>query len=186
MAVVAICTVIRAVPSIYKMLGKHLMKVVVAVLLQMGKLRDGEVKWVTGGHFLVQWQNQTPVMILSFILHLLWTWSAAHWGQFCQPMLNCTCWSHSPESFQLFLPEILLVLFSAAVLSLLLYILHYEACRAENVFVYSYEMSHLGKIRVIPVFIPFPQTRINPVLFRKPESAQAFPLCHSVPESLLW
>lgn len=41
------------------------MKVVVAVHLQMGKLRDGEVKWATQGHLLVQWQSQIPAMCPS-------------------------------------------------------------------------------------------------------------------------
>ena len=64
--------------------------------------------------------------------------------------------------------------------------LHNEGCIAANVFVCSYQMNPLGKMAISPVFIPFPQTRINPLPFRKSESAQAFPFCHSVPESLLW
>lgn len=41
------------------------MKVVFAVHLEMGKLRDGGVKRVTQGHFLVQWQSQIPAMCPS-------------------------------------------------------------------------------------------------------------------------
>lgn len=65
------------------------------------------------------------------------------------------------------------------------YIFHSGVSTAKNVFVYSYEMNPLGKIAINHVSIPIPQTKINPLLFRKPESAQAFPFCHFMPESLL-
>lgn len=158
MTVVAICTVIRAVSSFYKMPRKHLMKVVVAVLLQMGRLRDGEVKWVTGGHFLVQWQSQIPVMCLSFILHLLWN------------LISCTLRPVFPTHAKLYLlesqpskfPVVLtrdtsgfVFCCCAGMDCLSLYVPHHEGCRAENVFVCSYEMSHPGKTTVMPVFIPF-------------------------------
>lgn len=93
MTVVAICIVIRAVFSFFKMLGKHSMKVVIAVFLQMGKLRDGEIKWVTRGHFLAQWQSQIPELCLSFILHLLWN------------LISCTLRPVFPTHAKLYLLE---------------------------------------------------------------------------------
>lgn len=170
--------------------GKHLMNVIVAILLQMGRLRGGELKWVTGGHFLVQWQSQIPVMCLSFILHLWWNLASCKFRPLFPTHAKLYLLEPQPSKFPVVLTrDISGFIFCCCVgmnCSLSLYVPHYEGRRAENAFVYSYEMSHLGKITVIPVFIPFPQTRINPVLFRKPDSAQAFPFCHSVPESLLW
>lgn len=58
--VTAICMVITAISCCYKMLWKHLMKVVDTVHLVMGEAESWEVKRATQGHLVVQWHSQIP------------------------------------------------------------------------------------------------------------------------------